>query len=53
MRVYTKGAPDVLFGKDAKKMAQARQDVLASHPDMSAAEVTARASKAAGYGMVT
>lgn len=52
VRVYTKGAPDVLFGKAAAVVGAKKQEILNSNPQMDPAEVAARANKQAGYGMV-
>jgi magnesium-transporting ATPase (P-type) len=45
VRVYTKGAPDVLFGKDADEVKDLKAQILADSPDMSEEEVNARANK--------
>jgi len=52
VRVYTKGAPDVLFGKDINEVKRLTDDILASSPTMAAADAEARATKQAGLGMV-
>lgn len=41
VRVYTKGAPDVLFGKDPETVRRLKQEILQRKPDMEPAEAEA------------
>ena len=50
--MYTKGAPDVLFGKDPKVVKQLEDEILRQEPGINPVAAKARANKQAGYGMV-
>ena len=52
VRVYTKGAPDVLFGKDAETVRRLTADILRQEPGLDPVAAEARANKQAGYAMV-
>lgn len=52
VRVFTKGAPDVLFGKDKAAVEDKKAEIRESDSSMTDAEVKARAEKQVGYGMV-
>jgi magnesium-transporting ATPase (P-type) len=52
VRVYTKGAPDVLYGKDKKTVDEKVKLLRQQNPRMSEPEAVARAEKMAGYGMI-
>jgi magnesium-transporting ATPase (P-type) len=45
VRVYTKGAPDVLYGKDIEMVKQKVHELQQSNPSMSDAQATANAEK--------
>ena len=53
VRVYTKGAPDVLYGKDEEEVKRLVQEELEANTSLTPEEALARADKRAGYGMVT
>jgi magnesium-transporting ATPase (P-type) len=53
VRVYTKGAPDVLFGKDKDRVEELMKQIQRQNPNLKYDELVARAEKQAGYGMVT
>lgn len=53
VRVYTKGAPDVLYGKNKEQVDQFVKEETDSNPNLTPQQAVARAEKRAGYGMVT
>jgi magnesium-transporting ATPase (P-type) len=52
VRVYTKGAPDVLYAKNPEIVEQKTKQEQEANPNLSLLEAKARAQKNSGYGLV-
>lgn len=52
VRVYTKGAPDVLYAKNPEIVEQKTKQEQEANPKLSLTEARARAEKNSGYGLV-